>query len=309
MKSLAVFAHYDKDAIVDDYVVHYLAALKRFVDFIIFVSDCDLPLQQQDKLRGLADIMIVGRHGEYDFGSYKRGYFYARDHHWLDQYDELILCNDSCFAPVIPFDVMFENMRSKAVDFWGASINLYGLVRRRQEIHLQSFFLAFNRTVMRSDALHEFMRGITRQEDKADIINKYEIGLTRTLAEAGYTYASQARQYEGTGSVHFDKWRQFIQDDSVPFLKLGLVRSLTVDFAELAGAIDYDMNLIVTNTLRNVDLAEHKPNFSRRAKLVIYAILSRLLGGRARERVVRSRMKVVAERNNYLFLLPPSEKH
>lgn len=79
MKSLTVFAHYDKNLLVDDYVICYLKELKRFTHFIVFVSDCDLPETEQKKLHGLADVLIVGRHGEYDFGSYKRGYFYAHD--------------------------------------------------------------------------------------------------------------------------------------------------------------------------------------------------------------------------------------
>ena len=38
MKRAAVFAHYDKDKIIDDYVIYYLKSLKEIFDNIVFVS-------------------------------------------------------------------------------------------------------------------------------------------------------------------------------------------------------------------------------------------------------------------------------
>lgn len=61
--------------------------------------------------------MITGRHGEYDFGSYKRGEAWARQAGWLDEVDDLILCNDSCFGPVGSFAPMFERMEARHLDF------------------------------------------------------------------------------------------------------------------------------------------------------------------------------------------------
>ena len=42
MKRLAIFAHYDKDNIIDDYVIYYLKELKKSFETIIFVSYTDL---------------------------------------------------------------------------------------------------------------------------------------------------------------------------------------------------------------------------------------------------------------------------
>ena len=36
---LAVFAHYDHDGIIDDYVVYYLQAFRALCEHLIFVSD------------------------------------------------------------------------------------------------------------------------------------------------------------------------------------------------------------------------------------------------------------------------------
>lgn len=69
----AIFAHYDKDCIIDDYVLFYLKELKNVADRIIFVSDCELDEEQISKLKGIVDYTLAQKHGEYDFGSYKRG--------------------------------------------------------------------------------------------------------------------------------------------------------------------------------------------------------------------------------------------
>ena len=75
MRRAAVFAHYDKDRIIDDYVIYYLKSLKEIFDNIVFVSCLEIPKEEIAKLDGIADYVICENHNEYDFGSYKRGYF------------------------------------------------------------------------------------------------------------------------------------------------------------------------------------------------------------------------------------------
>lgn len=48
MKRLSVFAHYDKDNIIDEHVIYYLKALKEIYNTIIFVSDCYLSELEQN---------------------------------------------------------------------------------------------------------------------------------------------------------------------------------------------------------------------------------------------------------------------
>ncbi len=42
MNRVAVFAHYDKSNLIQDYVVYYLSELKKCAGKIIFVSDSDI---------------------------------------------------------------------------------------------------------------------------------------------------------------------------------------------------------------------------------------------------------------------------
>ena len=113
MKRTAVFAHYDKNNLIQDYVVYYLSELKKYAEKIIFVSDSDVLPEELKKIEGIVEQSIIGRHGEYDFGSYKRGFLYAKENNLLTACEELILANDSCYAPLFPFEEMFSAMSKK----------------------------------------------------------------------------------------------------------------------------------------------------------------------------------------------------
>lgn len=77
-KKIAVFASYSEDNRIADYVIYYLKALRKVVDGIIFVSDNEMEKGETDKLSGIVSKAICHRHGMYDFGSYRIGYFWAQ---------------------------------------------------------------------------------------------------------------------------------------------------------------------------------------------------------------------------------------
>nr|AIA86739.1 RgpF [uncultured Synechococcus sp.] len=120
---VAVFAAYSATRRVEDYVVKYLKGLREVASKIVVVFDNDLEHSELSKLDGIVDHIIFGRHGEYDFGSYKRGIAWLRENKLLENADDLILCNDSCYGPIKSFKAMFSTMESRKLDFWGATDN------------------------------------------------------------------------------------------------------------------------------------------------------------------------------------------
>ena len=72
-KNCAVFAAYSADGTVSDYVIDYLRALKEIAPNIVYVTDNPIPESEIAKLRPYVNHLIARRHGEYDWGSYKRG--------------------------------------------------------------------------------------------------------------------------------------------------------------------------------------------------------------------------------------------
>ena len=116
---MAIFAGYDKDGIVDDYVIYYLKELKKVAD-IVFVYDNTFFKEELDKVKNLTIHQICEKHGEYDFGSYKRGFLWAKEQDILNKYDSLVFCNDSVYGPFYPLEQIFNKFENdRDVDFWG----------------------------------------------------------------------------------------------------------------------------------------------------------------------------------------------
>ena len=90
MKRLAIFAFYNEKCLINDYVVTYLKYLKEVSDNIIFVADNEPNVKELSKIYPLVSHIESYHHGEYDFGSYKIGFKYAKEHYLLDDVDEII---------------------------------------------------------------------------------------------------------------------------------------------------------------------------------------------------------------------------
>ena len=179
MTSIVVFASYDKDGIVHDYVLGYLRYLKEVADKIIFIADNYADEYEQNKLKELVDYAEFYPHGEYDFGSYKRGYHYAKINGWLDSANELVFCNDSCFciSSLIP---IFETMKKRSCDFWG-------MIKSHEiQDHLQSYFLVFKKNVFMHKEFVDWIKAIKHQDNIDNVIKNYEIPLTSFLESQGF---------------------------------------------------------------------------------------------------------------------------
>lgn len=179
MTRTVIFAFYDKSAIIHDYVLNYLRYLKEVAENIIFIADNSALKTEQDKLQGLVEHAEFNKHGEYDFGSYKRGFQYALNSGILKHTDELIFANDSCFCidSLLP---IFEKMAQSNCDFWGITES------KALMHHLQSYFLVFKKPVFTSSAFTNFINSITKQASVKDVIKNYELKLTSVLEENGF---------------------------------------------------------------------------------------------------------------------------
>ena len=178
-KNIAIFAHYDKHNLIDDYVVIYLQNLKKFCSKIIFVSDGDLSVLEQQKILHITSDIIATRHQEYDFGSYKQGFNLLKKKYpqEFSNLDQLVLANDSCYC-VGEFDFTFSQIdRMPNIDCFG--------ITDSGEIchHLQSYFLVLKKTVFLTSFFENFLQNIQKQNLKQNIIEAYEIGFSQLLAQ------------------------------------------------------------------------------------------------------------------------------
>ncbi|MGN0916083.1 MAG: rhamnan synthesis F family protein [Succinivibrio sp.] len=179
MKRIAVFAFYNKDGIIKNYVIRYLKYLKEISDSIIFIADNELDDRELEKISCLIDYSECHPHGEYDFGSYKRGFNYLKKNHLLEDTDELVFCNDSCFC-VDSLSPAFLKMDESDCDF-------YALTKSNEyEPHLQSFFLVIRKRLLNSKVFDDYLNSVVHLDSFLEIVNKYEIPLKRTFESLGF---------------------------------------------------------------------------------------------------------------------------
>jgi len=223
MSRVAIFAHFDKNNKIKKYVIYYIKELQKIAEKIIFVSDCNLSEEELDKIKQYVFYSIAYKHNEYDFGSYKRGFLFAKKSGLLEGCDELIFANDSCYGPIYPFEKVWNNYCTKA-DFWGININ-----QKKHPLHVQSFFLVFKPKVFYSECFNNFMLSIKQEKNKEDIIQKYEIGLSQKLIKQGFSVGAL---FQETIVMHYSTKLLYFRKAN-PLIKISVFRNLSKMFVYL----------------------------------------------------------------------------
>lgn len=181
-RRLFLFAGYDAHGVIDESLIIYVRALAACGDVIV-VMDSDCTAHELKKLAPYTIYAAAHRHGEYDFGSYKRAYTYARDTGILDKYDFVYMANDSMYGPLHPLNAVLEKMESMNTD-------AFGMVAKRHKTrpHIQSWFIGMRPSVFRAEWFDTFMNSITKLESKGLITRMYEQGFTRLVTAHGLTW-------------------------------------------------------------------------------------------------------------------------
>ncbi len=207
-----LFAAYDPDGLVDDYVVDYVRELARFADVYV-LADGEMRPGQLHRLDGLVQGAWARRHGAHDFGSWS---LLARELvGWdvLDSHDEVLLANDSCWL-VRPLDEVFARMDRRVCDFWSLQVTARlfepeqdqpqalpldevkrrwiprGIYRSRESAHLGSYFLALRRPVLDDPGFRRRLDSVVPQVDHDMLVQKYEYGTTRYLVGQGFDFST-----------------------------------------------------------------------------------------------------------------------
>ena len=181
-KRLFLFAGYDANGIIDDALIHYIKTLSKMGD-IVFCMDSICKKSEITKIKPFVLHAIATRHGEYDFGSYKRCFIWARDKKILKNYNHLYLVNDSVFGPLFDVKQTLKNMESTKTDATGLVV-----AKHKTHRYMESWFVRINKKIFMTPWFDAFMSAVTHEEYKYIITVKYEHGLTNLVCNNGCTY-------------------------------------------------------------------------------------------------------------------------
>jgi len=158
-----VYAHWDRDGIVDPYVIHALRQYRAVVDRIVFVSTHYTSANQA--LSSLVDEVIVRENVGFDFASWREGLLRLD----IPAYDEILFTNSSVYGPLWPIDGCLATAAARQSDLWGMTVSL------EPEVHLQSYFMGMSRRLLASDCGARLWDGVRLVPTKRDAINAYEL--------------------------------------------------------------------------------------------------------------------------------------
>jgi lipopolysaccharide biosynthesis protein len=212
-KRLCLFAGYSLRGKIEDYVVYYLKEMSLLAD-VYYQADCPIPETELQKIKYYVKDFYAYRHKKYDFGSWQE-LINRLGWDFIKKYDELILCNDSCFAPLFTLKPIFKQATfDRNIDFWGIQENYF---KKGNLFHLDSFFMVFKQKVLKSTNFHNFFKNIVEETSVTQVVENYEIPLTGLLAAQNFKY--KALLPHKTRTHLYRQWRTFIKNNC-PFIKV-----------------------------------------------------------------------------------------
>ena len=286
-KRICLFAGYDLDGIIDDYVIYYIKELSKISD-VYYLGDFSPKDKELNKLKDITKGAYAFRHKKYDFGSWQE-LVRKIGKEEIRKYDELIFANDSCFGPLFPFENLFKKMNEKECDFWGLSCS------RGYHIHIQSYFLVFKKKVIEDDTLFEFLETVKPQKSLADVCTNYEERLAYVLTKSGFEFKTLVPYGDYHNQPYFSTTHS-IENVQFPLLKVktfyGEVGKEPLKNYEklLKDNTDYDVNLIKNNLYRRgLDDKKIKQNLYYNKKMSKILRLKNLI-----KRIIRKIFRILS---------------
>jgi O-antigen biosynthesis protein len=243
--TICLFSHFSKNGQIDEYVIYYIEKLAKFTD-IIFVSTAEnMTSKEIDKISKFCLNVLVKENTGYDFGAWKSGLTLLNKQ--INNYEHLILCNDSVYGPFTQLEAIFNRM-NKNYDVWSMTDN-YEI-----KYHLQSYFMVYSKKAIKHKIFQRHFNDFKIYNTKLDIILKNEVIFSNSLYNSNLnvgTYIS-SNEFSKNNPCHIH-WKELLIQKKFPFIKKELLRdnprALNIsDWEEVIESIsNYDTSIIKKN--------------------------------------------------------------
>jgi len=244
-KRLFLFAGYDKNGIIDDALIYYVSTLSKYGD-VVLCMDCFCNEDEIKKIKPYTLSTIAERHGEYDFGSYKRAFQYARNKDILKNYDVLYMVNDSVFGPMFDISKTLTNIENKPTDAAGLVIS-----KHKTHVFMESWFIRLNSKVFLSQWFDEFISSVKQEVYKYEVTVKYEHGLTNLIKNNNCSYSGL---YNVRGRKTYNRPKTLFKR-GCPFIKK---LSFSRHNGALGGQIKYILKHSDKNAVKSISITANR---------------------------------------------------
>lgn len=191
-RRLVIYVVWDRRGGVEDFVPYALAGFRDHASHILVVVNGSLTEDGRAKLAPVVDEILVRDNVGYDIWAHRDALAHMGDR--LEEFDELLMTNDTWFGPVGDYGTVFDRMSTQSAHFWGMTDHA------REEpnpfthrgvlaYHLQSFWIAVRRKMFLSEAWRAYWRDLPQMPDYFDAVLKHETIFTEHFAVRGFRHA------------------------------------------------------------------------------------------------------------------------
>ena len=228
-RRIAIYVIFDKDGKLDRFRKYYLQELRKEVDTIVGVVSGTLTPESRDELTELTDDFFVRENKGLLAGSWVDGIAHIG---WdtLEEYDELLMLNDSFFGPFYPLSEMFDAMEKSDADFFGSMQNFeektYTSIAGRPMKHGHfmgsiCYFYVIRPRLLHSSEFKDYWSKVPVINEHWDTCFFAEIDFYQYVLDAGFRI--DAYQGDKLKGYFFDNlshnMRKLVIDERIPFAR------------------------------------------------------------------------------------------
>lgn len=226
---LFLFAGYDREGIIDNGLVYHVKSLSKLGDIIVCM-DSDCSNKELSKLSPYTLAIFGKRHGEYDFGSYKRAYNYAKQNKLLQKYNYIYMVNDSVYGPLYNLEPILKKLESFETD-------VFGIVKSKHRVYapIESWFIGMKTKIAKTKWFEKFITSVKQLNTKNSVTVLYENGFTDLINKHNISWKCALNLH---GRATYNRVK-YIYKHGCPFVKKG---SFTRHNGALGNQVNYVLN-------------------------------------------------------------------
>lgn len=275
MKRLGIFVFYDQEGIVDKYVEVLLETMLQELKKLVIVVNGNINESSKQTLLNYSENIFVRENKGYDGGAYKDVFLnYMVDENW-ENWDEVVLFNDTFFGSLFPWKNVFDKMEPEDLDFWGLTRHPGGgkmpLSTNEIPSHLQGYFLVCKKNLVMSEAFNQFWKSLEYPKSYNEAVENFEIRFTTYFQEAGFRSESYIDVCNYSENIKYKenpyllKGYELVKDAHFPIVKKKAL------FAPFFGLSLKLLDYIESDTAYDVDLIkQHLKRLYRENNIFIF---------------------------------------
>lgn len=183
-KRIAFYTLFDPKGDVQAYNEYYIKSLFDVASVVCVIVNGFVKENAIEKIKQIPGVLLLKRENVgYDFAAWKEG-IERISFPTLENYDEIILTNCSCYGPIFPFSDSFDLMDIRECDFWGYTEHRE--VKNLFKRHLQSYFLVIRKSLFSSSDFKDWIKQLSPSQCWQDEVFEHEVTFTHYFEKLGY---------------------------------------------------------------------------------------------------------------------------